>query len=452
MALRGYGHTAESGINSGEILRFRPIVTHQPAGSAECRCPVCVHRGLPVRATRAAGSLDVPDLSKNRVVSSQSRPAARLSPGSASDDLSAAFGRRSASRTRHPWIVWLVASLLAGSVFAWFVVPEPGADEQPRNRWSGVIRIEPRAQDAVSGGAGVVLSDSVVSAPSTAVSGASTPDTGSPGTPPATTRVEPVVKAAAPTLDQAAVNTASTEPVNEPDAVAESVPPDAASSRPVARDLEPANRRAQSDSPDRQRIAAAQRALTAQGFDAGEPDGVVGPRTRAAIRAWQGAAGILPDGIASAALLNRIAASTAPPISEPAAGAPPDVGPPGSGTPVDRSESRPVRYALDPALERFRPYERPVFERWCARGRLAMDRLGYLRCVVEQTAQFPNGTGIADLTVRPAAERERLLVIAAMACDRTGQPVEPQRYFKCVADTIQAADLASGRPSGRDPD
>ncbi len=49
-----------------------------------------------------------------------------------------------------------------------------------------------------------------------------------------------------------------------------------------------------------------QRRLNAQGFDAGKPDGLPGPRTRGAIRAFQKAAGLPADGHPSPRLLQRL--------------------------------------------------------------------------------------------------------------------------------------------------
>ncbi|WP_121630604.1 lytic murein transglycosylase [Tropicibacter alexandrii] len=51
---------------------------------------------------------------------------------------------------------------------------------------------------------------------------------------------------------------------------------------------------------------ALQRALTRRGFDAGTPDGVIGKKTEAAIRAYQAAQGLPVDGIPSRALLQRL--------------------------------------------------------------------------------------------------------------------------------------------------
>ncbi len=49
-----------------------------------------------------------------------------------------------------------------------------------------------------------------------------------------------------------------------------------------------------------------QRRLSQQGFDTGGVDGVLGPKSRSAIRAFQRAAGLVPDGYPSAALLRRV--------------------------------------------------------------------------------------------------------------------------------------------------
>ncbi|SFU77953.1 lytic murein transglycosylase [Methylobacterium sp. 174MFSha1.1] len=51
-----------------------------------------------------------------------------------------------------------------------------------------------------------------------------------------------------------------------------------------------------------------QTALEAKGHAVGGVDGRIGPRSRAAIRAWQAAAGVVPDGYADAALLERLRA------------------------------------------------------------------------------------------------------------------------------------------------
>lgn len=57
----------------------------------------------------------------------------------------------------------------------------------------------------------------------------------------------------------------------------------------------------------RDQSLALQRRLNELGFDAGEPDGIPGSRTKAAIRAFQRAAGLPQDGHPSAALLEQLA-------------------------------------------------------------------------------------------------------------------------------------------------
>jgi membrane-bound lytic murein transglycosylase B len=49
-----------------------------------------------------------------------------------------------------------------------------------------------------------------------------------------------------------------------------------------------------------------QRRLTAAGFDTRGIDGRIGPLTIAAVRAWQEAEGLTPDGYASLAVLERL--------------------------------------------------------------------------------------------------------------------------------------------------
>jgi len=49
-----------------------------------------------------------------------------------------------------------------------------------------------------------------------------------------------------------------------------------------------------------------QERLAARGFDAGTPDGVIGPMTRSAIRDYQKASGLPPDGFPTSALLEKL--------------------------------------------------------------------------------------------------------------------------------------------------
>ena len=49
-----------------------------------------------------------------------------------------------------------------------------------------------------------------------------------------------------------------------------------------------------------------QQRLTARGFSTGKTDGVIGPDTITALRAWQSAAGLTPDGFATASILQQL--------------------------------------------------------------------------------------------------------------------------------------------------
>jgi len=49
-----------------------------------------------------------------------------------------------------------------------------------------------------------------------------------------------------------------------------------------------------------------QQLLSRRGFDVGNPDGLLGPRTRLAIRNYQASVGLIPDGFASSSVLDRL--------------------------------------------------------------------------------------------------------------------------------------------------
>ena len=62
----------------------------------------------------------------------------------------------------------------------------------------------------------------------------------------------------------------------------------------------------------REQLKTLQVALSERGFDAGEPDGVQGPATRAGVRAFQQSRGLVPDGYATVELLDLLHPDRAP--------------------------------------------------------------------------------------------------------------------------------------------
>ncbi|MAX34000.1 MAG: murein transglycosylase [Halomonadaceae bacterium] len=56
----------------------------------------------------------------------------------------------------------------------------------------------------------------------------------------------------------------------------------------------------------RSQVRTLQRALNARGFGTGTPDGIMGPNTRAGLRAYQASQGLTPDGFATVSLLKRL--------------------------------------------------------------------------------------------------------------------------------------------------
>jgi membrane-bound lytic murein transglycosylase B len=77
---------------------------------------------------------------------------------------------------------------------------------------------------------------------------------------------------------------------------------------PPFRAKPPANDRAMS----RDEVLEMQRRLNALGFDAGKPDGMVGPATRAAVKGYQKAADLPADGYPTPALLESLYGGSAP--------------------------------------------------------------------------------------------------------------------------------------------
>ena len=98
---------------------------------------------------------------------------------------------------------------------------------------------------------------------------------------------------------------------------------------------------------DRPTRRVIQQGLQNEGFDPGVPDGLFGPRTRAAIRRWQEARGVPPTGYldSAEAELLRVAGAPRPPVSEAAVLAEPqstsDAAPssPAADASVDRSSA-----------------------------------------------------------------------------------------------------------------
>ncbi|ERL50084.1 lytic murein transglycosylase [Halomonas huangheensis] len=56
----------------------------------------------------------------------------------------------------------------------------------------------------------------------------------------------------------------------------------------------------------RSQVREMQTQLNAQGYDVGTPDGITGPNTRAGLRAWQNAQGLVPDGFATVHVLQQL--------------------------------------------------------------------------------------------------------------------------------------------------
>jgi hypothetical protein len=85
----------------------------------------------------------------------------------------------------------------------------------------------------------------------------------------------------------------------------------------------------------------AQRALGVLGYDVGAPDGVVGTKTRAALRAWQKSQGLTADGYLSIAMVQKLKAQTEPAAAAPAQPAADAVSPTRPTSPDPQSSTPP---------------------------------------------------------------------------------------------------------------
>ncbi|MFC3067788.1 lytic murein transglycosylase [Phenylobacterium soli] len=92
----------------------------------------------------------------------------------------------------------------------------------------------------------------------------------------------------------------------------------------------------------------AQRALAVLGYDAGAPDGLVGLKTRAALRAWQKKEGLVADGYLTPALVQQLGAQAQATQSALSLMAPSQPADPGLGSPLSPPLSPPRPTSQDP--------------------------------------------------------------------------------------------------------
>jgi peptidoglycan hydrolase-like protein with peptidoglycan-binding domain len=148
----------------------------------------------------------------------------------------------------------------------------------------------------------------------------------------------------------------------------------------------------------RELVAEVQRELNRLGYDAGPVDGLMGTRSRNAIRAYQGSVGLAQDGQATTALLARLRQTE----REPAARVPPEPAP----TPASR-------VALDDAFSDGDFRRNPAWT--VLSGRFAIDD-GGLRSIVEK----PQVVRPASPTPRPERPEEIGLAMLQLILGQAG--------------------------------
>ena len=171
---------------------------------------------------------------------------------------------------------------------------------------------------------------------------------------------------------------------------------------------------------NRTMIGEAQRALNALGYSVGTPDGVIGPKTRAAIKAFQQTAGLASDGQVSDQLLTSLDSATRHNVgvqNEVSNGEPPNAVPVGS---VDRLTSD----------------EKGAIETACVMAR-TQGAASYNSCLANQLLQLANGPREPSLNGLTYDEKSAIQTACVMA--RTSGAAS---YNRCLAK--QLTQLASG--------
>nr|WP_275298119.1 peptidoglycan-binding protein [Halomonas campisalis] len=177
---------------------------------------------------------------------------------------------------------------------------------------------------------------------------------------------------------------------------------------------------------DRQRVADVQRELNRLGYDAGPVDGLMGTRSRNAIRTYQGSVGLAQDGQATTALLARLRQTEQAPQARAA---------PEASTPARR-------VALDDTFSDGDFRRNPAWT--VLSGRFSIDE-GGLRSIVEP-AQVARPT---SPTLRPERPEEIGLAMLQLILQQTsGQTPEATSPVSAEVEFEEAAQIFVHAPVG----
>ena len=188
---------------------------------------------------------------------------------------------------------------------------------------------------------------------------------------------------------------------------------------------------------DSARKRAIQQGLVVAGFDPGTADGLFGPATRAALRAWQASRGIAATGYLDAQQATILVRSRAGDGSD-------HQTTDGRGSaPSRRNPSRDHRPRGGVDFSGVSAGDRATIERTCQLTTSVTGPAAYYRCVARQVADL-RATPRPDFRGTSAGDRAAI----ERTCQLTTSVTGPAAYYRCVAR--QVADLrATPRPDFR---
>jgi peptidoglycan hydrolase-like protein with peptidoglycan-binding domain len=212
-------------------------------------------------------------------------------------------------------------------------------------------------------------------------------------------------------------------------------------------------------------VLAIQRRLNALGYDAGVPDGFVGPKTRTAIVAFQKAEGLSADGMPTASLLarmntmsshrneSRTSAAIAPgrdtrvpegsaPHREPGETQEPpprsiaSVPPPAATPPVPQVPSG------KPDLTSVNSDEQQAIERTCDSARRYSPTRDYYACLTRELNKLGAYRGKPDMSRASADEQQAI----ERTCDSARRYSGPADYYACLTRELNKLGAYRGKP------
>ena len=172
-------------------------------------------------------------------------------------------------------------------------------------------------------------------------------------------------------------------------------------------------------------VMAIQTRLNDLGYDAGVPDGVMGPKTQAAIGSFQADRGLPVDGLPSASILDRAKLASRRPLRD------------AQSAPTDRTSGSARRGLSDLTAE-----ERESIEAACYLPKQTEGPAAYNACLSAKLGALARQGRRPDLSRLSAVERESI----EAACYLPKQTDGPAAYHACLSERLGALARQGKRP------